>query len=191
MQRIILASQSPRRKMLLEQLGLEFTCVPAHIDEETSLYPNPTEAVRGIARKKAAWVAAKQESGLVLAADTIVLCEGQVLGKPVNKLDAFSKLALLSGRSHQVITAVCLQTAQSHEYMLEHEVTRVFFRIISEEEIRSYIASGEPADKAGAYGIQGLGAVFVERIEGCYFNVVGLPLTRLYTMLKKQGIALL
>lgn len=191
MQRIILASQSPRREMLLKQLGLEFTSMPANIDEETSRYPDPTEAVRGIARNKAAWVAARCRSGLVLAADTIVVCDGQVLGKPVSSQDAYNKLTLLSGRSHEVVTGVCLQNALSSEFDLEHEVTRVFFRIISEEEKKAYIESREPQVKAGAYAIQERGAVFVDRIEGCYFNVVGLPLARVYRMLARQGIAIL
>lgn len=191
MHRIILASQSPRREMLLKQLGLEFTSMPANIDEETSRYPDPTEAVRGIARSKAAWVAARCQSGLVLAADTVVVCDGQVLGKPVSSQDAYTKLTLLSGRSHEVITGVCLHNALSGEFDLEHEVTRVFFRIISEEEIGAYIASREPYDKAGAYAVQERGAVFVERIEGCYYNVVGLPLARVYQMLVRQGIAIL
>lgn len=191
MHRIILASQSPRREMLLKQLGLEFTSMPANIDEETLQYPDPIEAVRGNARNKAAWVAARCRSGLVLAADTIVVCDGQVLGKPVSSQDAYAKLTLLSGRSHEVVTGVCLQNALSLEFDLEHEVTRVFFRIISEEEKKAYIDSGEPQGKAGAYAIQERGAVFVDRIEGCYSNVVGLPLARVYRMLARQGIAIL
>ncbi len=191
MQRIILASQSPRRKMLLKQLGLEFDSVPAHINEDTSLYKNPTEAVRDIARKKAAYVAARFPAELIIAADTVVVCANQVLGKPEGLRDAYDTLRLLSGQAHDVITGVCLFSPTGEIYCVEHEVTRVLFRIISEEEIIAYIKTGEPMDKAGAYGVQGLGSVFVERIEGCYFNVVGLPLSRLYRMLKEQGIAVL
>lgn len=191
MQKIILASQSPRRKILLEQLGLQFTCIPAHIDENTPPGHSPIEAVRAIAQKKAAWVAGQCKTGLIIAADTVVVCADRVLGKPVDSEDAFATLALLSGQSHQVVTALCLLDAASGNYFLEHEVTRVFFRIIEEEEIWAYIRSGEPMDKAGGYGIQGRGAIFVTRIEGCYFNVVGLPLYRLNKMLKEQGIAVL
>ncbi|HWP97184.1 MAG TPA: Maf family protein [Syntrophomonadaceae bacterium] len=191
MQKIILASQSPRRKILLEQLGLQFTCIPAYIDEKNPPNHSPIEAVRAIAQMKAAWVAGQCKTGLIIAADTVVICAGRVLGKPVDSEDAFASLALLSGQSHQVVTALCLYDAARGNYFLEHEVTRVFFRIIEEEEIRAYIRSGEPMDKAGAYGIQGRGAVFVTRIEGCYFNVVGLPLYRLDKMLKEQGIAVL
>lgn len=191
MKKMILASQSPRRKMLLQQLGLEFDSVPAHISEEISQYENPTEAVREIARKKAAEVAARCPAGLIIAADTIVVCAGQVLGKPVSERDAYDKLRFLSGRFHEVVTGVCLHDVESEIYDVDHEVTRVLFRTISEEEIWAYIKTKEPLDKAGAYGIQGYGAVFVERIEGCYFNVVGLPIARFYRMLRKQGIAVL
>lgn len=191
MRKIILASKSPRRKALLEQMGLQFSCVPAEIDEKTGPNCSPIEAVRAIARNKADWVAGRGHRGLIIAADTVVICDGRVLGKPIDENDACHTLNMLSGKSHQVVTALCLLDTGRGKYFLEHEVTRVFFRIIKEEEIRAYVASGEPMDKAGAYGIQGRGAVFVSRIEGCYSNVVGLPLYRLAQMLQEQGIALL
>ncbi|MGR6835363.1 Maf family protein [Syntrophomonas erecta] len=191
MKEFILASQSPRRKALLHTLGLDFRCIPARINEDIRPDESPLDAVRKIALRKARCVAGNVDSGLILSADTIVVCDGNILGKPCNREDAALKLKMLSGRDHEVITAVCLMDAKSKNYELENEITRVFFRKITDEEIKAYIATGEPMDKAGAYGIQGLGAIFIKRIEGCYFNVVGLPLTRLYLMLQQWGINLL
>jgi len=127
---------------------------------------------------------------IVIAADTIVVLEGQIMGKPLNEDDARHKLSRLSGRRHEVITAVCVKMGEEI-CEVEDETTRVYFRPLSAQEITAYVASGEPADKAGAYGIQGRGGLLVEKIEGCYFNVVGLPLSRLYLMLKKHGVDLL
>ncbi|MBC7076648.1 MAG: septum formation inhibitor Maf [Syntrophomonadaceae bacterium] len=194
MKSIILASSSPRRKDLLKMLNLRFICKPAEINEHFLPGEEPVKAVKRVARQKAEAVARPLAGGadsLVIAADTIVECDGIVLGKPVDKEDAFSKLAVLSGRCHRVITAVCVEDVNSREYELEAEVTNVYFHDISAEEIWNYIATGEPMDKAGAYGIQGLGSVFVKRIEGCYFNVVGLPLSKLHIMLKRKGVNVL
>lgn len=121
----------------------------------------------------------------------MVVCNGEVLGKPDNARDAFNKLYKLKGREHEVITAVCVMDTENGQCEVQDEITRVYFRDISDEEIRAYIRTEEPMDKAGAYGIQGMGAVFVDRIEGCYFNVVGLPLKHLYSMLQRQGVKLL
>ncbi|MDD2586568.1 MAG: Maf family protein [Syntrophomonadaceae bacterium] len=191
MTKIILASQSPRRKMLLETLGVDFTCVPAKIDEYVLCREKPREAVNRIARQKAEEVASRYKDSLVIAADTIVVYNHQIMGKPEDEEDAFRKLSILSGNSHEVITALCIMNAARKVCDQEDEITRVYFRNITERETRAYIATGEPMDKAGAYGIQGIGSIFISRIEGCYFNVVGLPLSRLYIMLQRQGIDLL
>lgn len=191
MKKIFLASQSPRRKDLLSRLGVDFTVIPANIDEQIPLETSPHKLVQEIAFRKACYVSNLLKDGLVIAADTIVVGGGQILGKPVDNEDAFRKLSLLSGKSHQVITGLCVFNVANHNMQIQTEVTTVFFRNITEDEIKAYIKTGESADKAGAYAIQGLGALFVDRIEGCYYNVVGLPLTRLYLMLKKEGVSLL
>ncbi len=190
MKEIILASSSPRRQSLLENLGICFSTISTNIDESFLPQESPRNAVRRLARLKAERaIPLLRENCLLIAADTIVVLDGQVMGKPGSKDDALEMLTQLSGRCHEVITAICIRTAGGCE--VEDETTRVYFRHLSEEEIRAYVASGEPADKAGAYGIQGRGGLLVQRIEGCYFNVVGLPMSRLYLMLKKQGVNLL
>lgn len=151
----------------------------------------PRKAAERIARRKAEAIASDLEQGLVLAADTIVLCAGEILGKPRSVDEACRMLSCLSGKSHEVITAVCLKDVNRIESEVVSEVTRVYFRNLCPGEIQAYVNSGEAMDKAGAYGIQGMGAVFVERIDGCYFNVVGLPIRRVYEMLSRQGINLL
>jgi len=187
---IILASSSPRRQSLLENLGICFSTISTNIDESFLPQESPRNAVRRLARLKAERaIPLLRENCLLIAADTIVVLDGQVMGKPGSKDDALEMLTQLSGRCHEVITAICIRTAGGCE--VEDETTRVYFRHLSEEEIRAYVASGEPADKAGTYGIQGRGGLLVQRIEGCYFNVVGLPMSRLYLMLKKQGVNLL
>ncbi len=190
MKEIILASGSPRRQSLLKNLGLCFSTISVNIDESFLPQESPRDAVRRLARQKAERaVPILKDNCLLIAADTIVVLDGQVMGKPGSEEEAMEMLTWLSGRCHQVITAICIRTQRGYE--VEDETTRVYFRHLSEEEIRAYVASGEPADKAGAYGIQGRGGLLVQRIEGCYFNVVGLPLSRLYLMLKKHGIDLL
>jgi len=187
---IILASSSPRRQSLLENLGICFSTISTNIDESFLPQESPRDAVRRLARLKAERaVPLLREDCLLIAADTIVVLDGQVMGKPCSRDDALEMLTQLSGRYHEVITAICIRTAGGCE--VEDETTRVYFRHLSKEEIKAYVASGEPADKAGAYGIQGRGGLLVQRIEGCYFNVVGLPMSRLYLMLKKHGINLL
>lgn len=190
MKEIILASSSPRRQSLLDNLDICFSTISTNIDESFLPQESPRNAVRRLARLKAERaIPLLRENCLLIAADTIVVLDGQVMGKPGSKDDALEMLTQLSGRCHEVITAICIRTAGGCE--VEDETTRVYFRHLSEEEIRAYVASGEPADKAGAYGIQGRGGLLVQRIEGCYFNVVGLPMSRLYLMLKKHGINLL
>ncbi|NLZ44618.1 MAG: septum formation protein Maf, partial [Clostridia bacterium] len=144
-----------------------------------------------VAAEKAGEIAALHPNALVIAADTIVVAENRIMGKPRDKGDAREMLSFLSGRWHEVYTGIALVRAAEGKSLLDYERTRVKFHSLSREEIDRYIRSGEPMDKAGAYGIQGLGAVLVERIEGCYFNVVGLPLAKLALMLKKFGLEVL
>jgi len=191
LKRVILASQSPRRQTILELLHIDFECCPADIDEQILPGEEPRAAVRRIARCKAEQASKQMKNALIVAADTVVVCNGKILGKPEDVQDAFRKLSSLKGREHEVVTAVCVMDTESGLAEIQDETTRVYFRDITDEEIRAYILTGEPLDKAGAYGIQGTGAVFIEKIEGCYFNVVGLPLKHLYSMLKRQGVRLL
>lgn len=191
MKSIILASQSPRRKELLARLGLVFTAIPANIEENITSFQCPHTAVQEIAFQKAQYVSDLLNDGLIIAADTVVVLKDAILGKPADEKSAFEMLTSLSGQEHTVITGICLMDAATGAYQVESEITKVRFRTLSETEVRNYIATGEPMDKAGAYGIQGRGAVLVDRIEGCYYNVVGLPLTRLYLMLERCGIDLL
>lgn len=188
---IILASASPRRKDLLEQLGLRFSIKSSSVEEKLPEELDPGQLAEGLARLKARDIAASLSSGLVIGADTIVVSGSTILGKPAGPEEAAVMLRGLSGKEHQVITGLALVDAGTGRERLAHEVTSVWFRDLEEEEIAAYIASGEPLDKAGAYAIQGLGAIFVTRIEGCYSNVVGLPLTRLCTILREFGIRVL
>jgi septum formation protein len=187
--KLLLASNSPRRIELLRNAGFDFEVIPSDIDEGA---PNPEELpedyARRLARAKALHVAARTPSGsLVLGADTIVTINGLILGKPSGPFDATRMLRMLSGQTHEVITAICLVRAPDQIAALKHETTFVTFRELNEEEIRAYVASYEPFDKAGAYAVQGLASKFVTRISGCYFNVVGLPVSLLYEILKTVG----
>lgn len=179
---LILASQSPRRRELLERAGFRFLVRPAEVDESWREGEDPEAHVRRLAREKARAVAASQQE-IVLGADTVVVLDGEILGKPADAADARRMLELLSGREHCVFTGVCLKRGDLE--LVEAERTLVRFARLEDEEIRAYVDSGEPMDKAGAYAIQGLASKFVERIEGCYFNVVGLPVARVYRMIKR------
>jgi nucleoside triphosphate pyrophosphatase len=179
---LILASASPRRAELLHNAGIPFTVVPAHVPEERSPVETPTGYAMRLAREKARTVLARHPEGVVLGADTVVVIDEHVLEKPTDAGDATRMLRLLSGRRHQVITGICL-TADGFEG-IEAEITHVFFSQLSQQEIAAYVATGEPMDKAGGYGIQGMASRWAERIEGCYFNVVGLPVPRVYRLLR-------
>ena len=182
---LILASQSPRRRELLGLTGLEFVVRAADIDETMDPGRAPFDEVARVSRLKAEAVARKPED-VVIAADTIVVCGGEVLGKPRNEADAFRILSLLSGRHHEVMTGM---TVVCGDKVITHtEVTRIHFRELLPEEIRAYIASGEPMDKAGAYGIQGGAALFADQMEGDYYNVMGLPVCRLAVILRSLGL---
>ena len=184
-----MASQSPRRKELLEQVGLKFEILPAGAEEKVTA-EDPALAVRELAVQKAADVMGKTVGDcLVIGADTVVALDGQILGKPADEEDAARMLRMLQGRSHSVYTGVTLLHREGDcvtETVFSEE-TRVTFYPMTEEEIRGYIKSREPMDKAGAYGIQGLAAAFVESISGDYNNVVGLPVGRIWQELKKRG----
>ena len=186
---IILASGSPRRRELLNTLGLSFTVCPAKGEETAPEGAGPAEIVKALSRAKAGVVARQFAGELIIAADTIVYLDGRVLGKPKDEADARAMLSALSGRSHEVYTGVTVMLGE--DTLCEAECTKVFFRELSAEEIDAYVASGDPMDKAGAYGIQGRAALMVEKIEGDYFNVMGLPLCRLGKMLKTIGVRLL
>ncbi|MYB66321.1 septum formation inhibitor Maf [Candidatus Poribacteria bacterium] len=175
--RLILASASPRRSALLSQIGLTFEIFPSEIEEPL---PNkdlsPEKVTQKLAKLKARAVAERYTEGIIIGADTLVLFKKELLGKPKNREDAKSMLSRLSGKTHRVITGVALIDVKKKTETTWSEVTKVCFRELCADEIDNYIESGEAKDKAGAYGIQGRGAAFVKRIDGCYFNVVGLPL---------------
>lgn len=182
---LILASASPRRRRLLKQIGLKFRVMPSDVNEDQVFHHDPLENVQAIALSKARNVAARVKRGIVIGADTQVLADGDVLGKPDAPEDAVLMLSKLNGRTHRVVTGTALVDAETGLEETWVETTLVTFRELSEDEIRSYVGTGEPMGKAGAYGIQGRAAAFVERIEGCYFNVVGLPLAKLVQKLRK------
>jgi septum formation protein len=184
-QKLVLASASPRRRELLEQAGFSFDVFTADIPEVRKPGEYPIRFVTRLAREKAEAVAERHRvppETIVLGADTIVLVDDEVLGKPQDAFDAMRMLRLLSGRTHQVITGVCL--VKGRERQRAAEVTFVRFTTLSDEEIEDYIATGEPMDKAGAYAIQGGACRWVPRIHGCYFNVVGLPLALVSSMIE-------
>ncbi|MEJ2530904.1 MAG: Maf family protein [Halioglobus sp.] len=185
--KLILASASPRRRELLEQLGVDYLCDPAAIDESPLAGEKPEDYVRRMAREKAAAVAARHPSSRwVLAADTTVVLGDDVLGKPRDHFDGLGMLARLSGRSHSVLTAICLHGAGEAQGELVE--TRVEFVPLSREVCEAYLATDEPWDKAGCYAIQGLGGAFVRSIQGSYSNVVGLPLSETWQLLRTAGI---
>jgi len=194
MMQIILASQSPRRSELLKQLGLTFQIRIANIDESNSMGLKASELVQYLAFEKAKAVAENSSldrDSIVIGADTVVVKDGAILGKPRDKQDAFNMLKGLSGSWHEVMTGIAVIDANSFKYDKCVEITRVKMKELKDETINAYINSGEPLDKAGAYGIQGLGAVLIDRIEGCYFNVVGLPISKLSDILKNYGVYVL
>ncbi len=184
---LILASASPRRAELLRNAAIDYTVEPAHVPEQPFPNEKPLDYAQRLARDKARVVFARHPDSAVLGADTVVVVDEHLLEKPDDEHDAPRMLRLLSGRMHQVITGVCL-VAPGFE-QTEAESTQVVFSPLSEDEITFYVQTGEPMDKAGAYAIQGIASRWVERIEGCYFNVVGLPLPRVYRMLKAYRTA--
>jgi septum formation protein len=184
--RVVLASASPRRRQLLDLIGIAHEVRPPNIDETMRPRENPRRHAERLAREKATAVATRDPDLITIAADTIVVVNRKVLGKPKDTDDAARMLALLSGREHVVTTAVAVSRGKKLRSAVEE--VRVKFRRLRDDEIEAYIATGEPMDKAGAYGIQGYGATIVERIEGDYFAVMGLPIVRLIGLLRDVGV---
>lgn len=185
--KIVLASQSLRRKELLGRMGLEFVTQASKIDESAFDGLEARELVATLSREKAQWIARQLDGEtLVIGADTVVVRDGAALGKPKDAEDAVAMLLSLSGRDHQVCTGVTV--CRGDRVLTQVEETQVTFRDLTEAEVRQYVSTGEPMDKAGAYGIQGLGGLLVEGIRGDYSNVVGLPVCRLGQMLKDFGV---
>lgn len=183
MKKIILASASPRRKELLTTAGVEFEVCVKEVDETVPEGTEPVEAAKLTASKKAAAVAESHAEDIVIGADTIVVANKKILGKPKDKADAAAMLRMLSGIEHEVVTGVCIIGGRKTETFAR--VSRVKFYELTDEEIESYVATGEPVDKAGSYGIQGRGCTLVEHIEGDYFNIVGLPVAEVVRRIKK------
>jgi len=192
--RLILASASPRRQELIRVLNIPFEIRVSDVDETTPTYWSPAQVAEQLALRKAEAVhqmLQEGDQGIVIGADTIVVLDYRVLGKPKDAEDAVSMLNLLQGKTHQVYSGVACIDAQTGETHVSHRVTYVKMKHLTEQQVQRYVASGEPMDKAGSYAIQGLGSMIVESIDGCYFNVVGLPLSLLSDMLSKFGIEVL
>jgi septum formation protein len=180
---LILASQSPRRAEILRQAGIPFTVRATSIDETPLEAEGPGPYVRRLAHAKALATQAAPDE-IILAADTTVVSHGELLAKPLDEADARRMLLMISGRRHEVLTGICLR--RGDQIIIDHASTGVWFAPLTPHEIEAYISSGEPMDKAGAYAIQGLASKFVERIDGCYFNVMGLPVSVVYRHLRES-----
>lgn len=195
--KLILASQSPRRIEMMRGLGIQFDTKPSEIDEDTDLQ-DPAQVVLFLAQAKAQEVArqvkatASEENRIiVLGADTIVVLGSEILGKPTSREDAYQMLMRMSGRNHQVFTGVALVDVHADKVTVNHAVSKVYFRPLDCAEVRSYARTEEPMDKAGAYALQGTAAAFVDKIDGCYSNVIGLPMPLTVRMLREAGIRIL
>jgi septum formation protein len=187
-EKLILASKSARRAEILRAVDWPFQAIAANIDETRGDSEDALTYVKRLAREKAETVAAKISAGLVLGADTVVVVDNEILGQPRDDRDAQRMLRLLSGKWHQVLTGVALmRVGNQFESLIDHETTRVRFGEMSAEEIDWYVSTGEPRDKAGAYAIQGRAALFIEEVEGDYFNIVGLPIRLVYELMRKLG----
>lgn len=188
--KIVLASQSPRRRELLGKMGLEFTTKSPEIDEEAIHGLPAQELVKALSRAKALHIAKNEDKDtIVIGSDTVVVLDGKILGKPADRQEAEEMLTALSGRSHEVCTGVTV--CQGDKVVSQAEVTQVTFRALTPEEVQRYVRTGEPMDKAGAYGIQGKAALFVTRLEGDYYNVMGLPVCALTECLRSFGVKIL
>lgn len=183
-QKIFLASKSPRRRKLLKQLGIKFKSFTVDLHEEIFDGEHPVQTVKRLALHKCNAALSKIKNGIVITADTIVVLDKEIIGKPKNEKDAYKILSKLSGRTHVVYTGYVVKNIDTNRTIVDYEKTKVTFRKLKKQEILDYIKGGSPMDKAGAYGIQDdFGAVFVSKIDGCYYNVVGLPLAKLYKSL--------
>jgi septum formation protein len=198
--RLVLASQSPRRIEMMRALGLKVDCIPSSIDETTDLR-DPAQVVEELAAAKAQAVyrqlqkdepaGHKQNKTLILGADTIVVLGQEILGKPASREDAYQMLMRMSGRCHRVYTGVALVDGRTDQTVTNHEVSHVYFRSLDPAEVRWYAKTEEPMDKAGAYALQGTAGAFVQKIDGCYTNVIGLPMPLTVRMLRHAGIPVL
>jgi septum formation protein len=186
--RLILASKSPRRRYLLTQAGLKFEVLPSGFDESVIPFSDPAEYVQTLSRAKAADVAQRHPESWVIGADTIVISDGQMLGKPKGRDAARTMLGRLSGQTHQVFTGYTLCCVATGKWLTDVACTDVTFKVLSNDEIEWYIHTDEPFDKAGAYAIQGLGTFLVKRINGSYTNVVGLPVCEVIELLIREGV---
>ena len=184
MEKLILASASPRRAKLLQQIRIDFEQIVSGIEDERTETTDPGEHVLLLSKRKAKNVIRETSERWILGADTIVVLDGCIMGKPCEGASAFHMLRRLNGRDHTVFTGLTLFDTHRERELSQYEATRVWIRHLSDGEIEDYVASSEPLGKAGGYAIQGLGATLVEKIEGCYYNVVGLPLVRLLTMMR-------
>ena len=188
MKKIVLASASPQRKELLEQIGLQFEVEPSNHTEIASSTLKPHELARSLSREKALAVAGKHQNAIIIAADTFIVCKGKIMGKPGTEAEAREMLAALSGKTHSVITGFTIIDADENRVVSQSVETKVYMKRLTPAEIDAYVKSGEPLNRAGAYAIQGLGSVLIDKIEGDYFNVVGLPLSALTENLKEFEI---
>ena len=191
MKKIILASASPRRKELLDKIGLKFEVAPSDITEDLTSDLPPQELAKKLSQEKALAVSKKYSDALIIAADTIGVFEGEIIGKPHTPAEAKKMLRNLNGKSHLVVTGFTIMDTKTGKTISKSVETAVYFRKLTEAEIDAYVKTGEPLDKAGGYAIQGLGALIVEKIAGDYYNVIGLPLSALVESLKKFGIKVL
>jgi len=189
--KLVLASAFPRREEILKQLNLKFTILPSKIDEDSFKIDDPVELVKTLAAEKAKSVSELVEDAVVIAADTVVVYDDQILGKPGGKLEAKKMLKKLSSNQHQVITGLAVLNSQSGERYVDFNITDVKIKALSESEIDNYVETGEPLGKAGAYAIQGLGGLFVEEIRGSYYSVMGLPIHQLAQLLDKFNYGIL
>lgn len=188
MQTIILASTSPRRKALLKQIGLDFKIIPSNYEEDMTLKMSPAKLVKFLARSKSLEVANRTKKGIVIGVDTFVVYKNKKFGKPKNKKDAKEMLRKISNKKVKIYSGISIINAKTKKELLDYEVTKVKIKRLSETEINKYINSKEPMDKAGAFAIQGLGAIFITSIKGCYSNAIGLPLHKLKILLEQMGI---
>lgn len=188
MRKIILASASPRRKEILRKTGLNFSVCTSDYKEDINLSLKPRALAKFLSRKKAETVAHKYKNAIIIAADTFIVFKNRLLGKPHTDKEAEKMLNMLNGKAHSVITGFTIMDTASKKILSRSVETKVYFKKLGRKEINAYVRSKEPLDKAGAYAIQGLGSVFIERIDGDFLNVVGLPLRALTESLKKFGI---
>lgn len=190
----ILASSSERRKELLKKIIEEFEVIPSNYDEDQVVFNGDcSEYVIELSKGKALNVASKlkrRDDGIIIASDTIVYFNGKVLGKPYSQKHAYEMLKALSGKVHEVYSGIVIYDLASKKLVTDYSCSKVKFSNLDDEIIKEYIKTGEPMDKAGAYGIQGYGGIFVEKIHGCYYNIVGLPINKLYFLLREMGVNL-